>query len=481
MPAPRPDQLFASLVRGAQDDVVLLTAALLLSWTMNGKQASDIGARTARALLRREVSDDDHGRYGREKVGFRSLFLDLLRFELAGEHFRDGSYAGELDHLVATLDNMTERRVVPGRVFTPSTMHGRGDLLVPDLAILLAHAPDENDDGVLERITALAREEEALPEGDGSLRDILRRLGRFRSMLEESRPELAKGILTLADGRDLEVARERLREIVIAATAAIEAERGQRLEARAPDPTKLERIRATIETALLTEEPEVPFFRGVEVGRAARDHATEWRDITFTGIGKAQLIEPPMDPPGSGFEDMLVSGSRDMAGNIAWHAFCQRPRNEVNVGAPAEDGEFWREIAPLVAQVGPDPVLVVSRNAEGRALRRLLYAPATARPKLMIDRRPRGERRAPYIATIEDVDVFGSELPAGRVLLFSAESLKAVRYAETDPAGRYAELTFELGEELKGTLRVRVRQKLEWADTPIFELKAPDLDDSNTE
>jgi hypothetical protein len=481
MPAPSPDQLFASVVRGAQDDVVLLTAALLLSWTMNGKQASDIGARTARALLRREVSDDDHRRHGRQGVGFRSLFLDLLRFDLAGEHFGDDSYAAEVDHLVATLDNMTERRVVPGRVFTPSTMHSRDDLLLPDLTILLAHVPDEGDDGVLDRIISLAREEEVLPKGDGSLRDILRRLEQFRSALEQAWPELVQGISPLADDRDHERARERLREIVSDATAAIEAERRQRLEARAPDPAKLERIRVAIEMALLTEAPEVPFFRGVEVGRAAGDQAAEWRDMTFTGIGKAQLLEPPMEPPGSRFEDMLVSGSREMAGNVAWQAFRRRPRNEVKVSARAEDEPFWREVAPLVAQVGPDPVLVVSRNAEGRALRRFLYAPATDRPKLTIEQRPRSERRASYIATINGVDVFGAEFSAGEAWLFSAESLRAVRYAETDPAGRYAELTFELGEELKGTLRVRVRQELEWSDSPIFELKAPNPGDSNDE
>jgi hypothetical protein len=377
---------------------------------------------------------------------------------------------------------MTERRVVPGRVFTPSTMHGHGDLLLPELAILLAHAPDEGDDGVLERITALAREEEVLPEGDGSLRDILHRLEQFRSTLEQPWPELARGISPLADSRDPERVRERLREIIVTATAAIEAERQQRLDARAPDPGKLERIRAAIETALLTEAPEAPFFRGVEIGRAAGDQAAEWRDMTFTGIGKAQLLEPPMDPPGSGFEEMLVSGCREMAGNIAWHAFCRRPRNKAKVSARAEDEAFWREVAPLIAQVAPDPVLVVSRNAEGRALRRFLYAPATDRPNLRIEQRPPGERRASYIATIEGVDVFGAEFPAGEAWLFSAEALRAVRYAETHPAGRYAELTFELGgEKMKGTLRVRVRQELEWSDSPIFELKAPDPGESNDE
>lgn len=340
------------------------------------------------------MSDDDHRRRGRHELGFRSLFLDLLRFELAGERYREDSYAAELDHLVATLDNMTERRVVPGRVFTPTTMHGRDDLLLPELTILLAHAPDEGDDGVLERIAALAREEELLPERDGSLRDILHRLGQFRSALEQPWPEFPCGISPLADDRDPEVARHQLREIIVAAMGAIDAERRQRLEARAPDPAKLERIRAAIEHALLTEAAEAPFFRGVEVGRAPGDQAAEWRDMTFTGIGKAQLLEPPMEPTGSGLEDILVSGSREGAGDIAWKAFCRRPRSEAKVSARAEDEAFWREVAPLIARVGPCPVLVVSHaQCRGSCLTALVVCPG-GRPPEADDRAAPAAREA---------------------------------------------------------------------------------------
>jgi hypothetical protein len=479
MPAPKPNQLFASVLRGAHDDVMLLTAALLLSWTANSKQVSDIGGRSARALLRREVSDDHHRRHGREKVGFRALFLDLLRFELAGERHRDGSYAADLDHLVATLDNMTERRVVPGRVFTPSTMHGRDDLLLSELAILFAHVPNDGDDGVLERITGLAREEDVLPRGDASLRDILHALERYQSTLEQSWPGLARGLSSLADGLDPDRARDRLRAIVSAAKLAIEVERRQRLEARAPDLAKLERYRAAIEKALLTEPSETPIFRGVEVGPTVGDHRAEWRDIVFTGIAKAQLLEPPMEPTGLEFEEMLTSGSREIAGRHAWHAFSQRPRKKIGLSACAEDEAFWREIALLIAQVGSDAVLVVSRTAEGRALRKFLYAAAADRPKLRIEQRPQGERRDSYIATIEGVDVFGGDVPAGSAWLFSAAALRASRYAETDPAGRYVELAFELGEENRGELRVRVRQSLEWSMAPVFELTAPDPETGN--
>ncbi|MBC2664230.1 hypothetical protein H7F51_01720 [Novosphingobium flavum] len=474
MPSPTPDQLFASVIRGAHDDIVLLTASLLLSWTINEKQASDIGARTARALLSREASEINHAHVSHQPTSFRSLFLDLLRLEMTGERYRDGSYGADLDHSVAVLDNMTERRVVPGRVFTPSTLHGRDGLLLSSLVILLAHVPDEGDDGLKERINALTHEEEVLPAGDGSLRDIMHQLGQFKSMLEQPYPALARGLQLLSPDQDAELAKARLREIISRAWNEIEEKRRRRLEARPVDPAKLERLRSAIEEALLTSEVEAPFFRDVEVGRAAEDDSAEWHDMTFSGIGKAQLTEPPMEAASSSFIEMLISGYRDMAGRHAWNTFCQRPRIEVTVAGGAEEEAFWRDIRPLVQQVGPQPVLVVSRNAEGRALRRFLYAPAADRPGLEIEQRPLSGRGASYIATVEGVDVFGADFRPGEAWLFSANSLREVRYAKTATPDRHAELSFELGDEMKGTLRVRVRQVLKWANLPTFELKSSD-------
>lgn len=178
-------------------------------------------------------------------------------------------------------------------------------------------------------------------------------------------------------------------------------------------------------------------------------------------------------------KEVLVSGAREWAGRYAWNEFCLRHRTEANVSARPEDEAFWRDIELLIPQVGPEPVLVVSRNAEGRALRRFLYAPAAERPRLDIQKRPVDEQGASYIATVEGVDVFGADFRPGEALLFSANSLRSMCYAQTDPSGRFAELTFELSEGMTGKLCVRVRQSLEWLDRPIFDLKAPDPADAD--
>ena len=99
--------------------------------------------------------------------------------ELAGEPFGEESYGNELDRLVATLDNMTERRVVPGRVYTPSTLHHREDLLLPMVSLLVAETPESGDGGVCARIENLAKNEDALPNSDRSLRNVLHQLRSF--------------------------------------------------------------------------------------------------------------------------------------------------------------------------------------------------------------------------------------------------------------------------------------------------------------
>ena len=69
LPAPTPNQLFGSVLRGAHDDAVLLAAALLLVWTINDKQASDIGGRTARSLLGREDAEEEPSRISHSRAG----------------------------------------------------------------------------------------------------------------------------------------------------------------------------------------------------------------------------------------------------------------------------------------------------------------------------------------------------------------------------------------------------------------------------
>jgi hypothetical protein len=475
MPALTPDQLFSSMILAAHDDVVLLTAALLLFWTINEKQTSDIGGRVAKSLLRKERSENRLGSPGGRGRGLRSLFLDLLRFRLAGGGVRDGSYAAELDRLVVLLDNMTERRVVPGRIFTPSTLNGRDELLLAFVAMLVAVMPSDGDDDLKKRISGLASEEEVLPEGDRSLRDVMSELSRFRSALDQSQPQIARGVAILrSDQEDTSVLAARLGEIIGSAERVIEAERTKRLKASPVDKIKIERIRSSIEAALLSDPVKILFFDDVRVRRAALgEAAAEERVVTFNAVAKAQFVEPPMESPPSRFEEYFVDASRESVVSYVWNAFRKRPRKKVAIAASIEDEAFWQDLAALIKQVGPDPVLVVSRAVEGRALRRFLYAKPADRPNLSIERRPHRDGGS-YVATVQGVDVHGADFRPGVAWLFSAKALRAVYYSEIDTAARFVNITFDTGEELEGDLKVHLRQYLEWSATPAFEIKMLD-------
>ena len=202
VPSPHPDELFNSILLGAYDDVMLLTALLFLYWHINEKQVSNLSAQTAAKLLRREITDPElHAPavtpYDRS---FVQSFIEVLRLELAGEPFGEESYGNELDRLVATLDNMTERRVVPGRVYTPSTLHHREDLLLPMVSLLVAETPESGDGGVCARIENLAKNEDALPNSDRSLRNVLHQLRCFSTALESPVIQMKRGVLGVKVG-----------------------------------------------------------------------------------------------------------------------------------------------------------------------------------------------------------------------------------------------------------------------------------------
>ena len=481
IPAPGPDQLFTAVLRGAHDDAVLLTAALLLFWTMNEKQVTDIGARTAAALLRRELSEPE----GLTPVGnisssFRSRFLDVLRLELAGERFREGSYSAELDNFVASLDNMTERHVVPGRIFTPSTLHDREGLLLPTLAILLAAVPVSGDDGLRARIEDLARNEKALPDADRSLRNALHELDRFSQALQTPIPNLKRGVIAFKPEAAFDASIAAMTSIVEEVVTVIESERLARLKERPVDPGKLERIRGAIEAAILKAPAAIAFFRGFTIESAPRRPKDEGVRYSVLGIDKGELVDPPMGVESSNLPEFIAAVVRDKAASHVLELLSGRRRWIVNVQGQAENEVFWRAASRFVERVGTDPIMLVSRAAQARMMRWLLYSGPGKTTDLRIERKSREDVGFPYIITVEGVDVYGANLQRGTAWLFSAKYLRAVRYAILDNKGRHITLTYKPTDDTKGTLEAEFVQTAKWRRrNPIFEVHSDDPSDGD--
>ena len=474
--SPSPKQLFSTMIRLAHNDVLLLTAALMLHWSITERNASDVGARTAKALLRREGGEEDHGSPKAQDPRFEALFLDFLRMVLAGEESPQGSYANEMDGLVEKLDSMTERPRVPGRVFTPTTVHGRYELTFGMVAMMLAVVPKEADGAPIDEIGKLALEEKILPDGDQSLRRLLKELDRWDSILQESPQSVVQGSYLLfaerSDQRDV----ARLAQIIASARAEIGAERSVRLAARPVDKVKLDIVREKIESALLNNPPDIAFFGNVEVRTTPKNEEVEWCKVPIGGIPKGLLTDPPMEQFPVNFYEALISTAQGGISNSILRSFRNRDRIGHALALPIDHEDFWQEIKNMIDRVGPDPVLLVSRASEDRALRRYVYSSTPRQENVSIETTPPNGRSNSFIATINGIQVFGSDLASGQSWLFSRNVLKSVRYAELDQRRRVVDIRYELGEEARGTLHVCVRQLLEWVDFPVFQIQMPDFE-----
>lgn len=468
------DELFSATLLGAYDDVLLLTSTLLLSWSMDQKQASDIASRRAAELVRHEVTERDGSSGGPATWSFRSLIMQLLRLETAGERFQKSTYGSSLDHFVETLDNMTERRVVPGRIFTPSTSHGRDDLNTSLLAMVVCAAPADGDDSVVQRIKELAEDAATLPEGDGTLRDILHRLSWFRTSLETPPPVLERGVKLVKPDKDFESARRAVLAIIASSIGVIEHVRKERLRQLPVDDTKLEALRDAVQSKLQVVPGGVPIFRGFEIEKTTKLSGIESEALRTGNLSKAQFVEPPMEPPSLNFTEVYVDVVKGYVGHRIWKLFADRSKIAVSVASRINEPAYWQEVAKLASDVGAEPVLVVSRAAEGRALRQFVHRPAAVKSPLKVERKNREDTDLnTYIATVDGIEVHGTNLPPGSAWLFSTHLLKSVRYLD-DGNGNFVRLEFVLEEGFNGALIAEFKQEVVWESWVVYEINYED-------
>jgi hypothetical protein len=119
-------------------------------------------------------------------------------------------------------------------------------------------------------------------------------------------------------------------------------------------------------------------------------------------------------------------------------------------------------------------MLLVSRQAEGRALRKFVYKLSEAPQGLKIEQKPRQDTENSYIATVEGIDVHGADFEPGTAWLFSPFILQSVDFVELNPKGHIVSVDFEQGDDLKGSLVAEFRQRAIWNDWMIYDIKCED-------
>ncbi len=473
-PGPSPQPLFDTILQWMLADVVILTAAVTLTWYLHEQQASDIAGQTADRLLRRQVIEEEGTQFGTpdgHPIGtFDRVFSVLIREDLV-TRLAPGRYGTRLDELVRFLSQMSERRVVPGRIYSSMGLHGVDDVTQALLVMLLAHVPEDGDNRLVNTIGEIAAKEDLFADRDEALRRIAFSMEQLGSKLADQagQPRLERGVQLLAPNAVFAAAVVRLQAIITASKEVIGLRRLERLKARAPDPEKLGTLRDRLEYEMGGVEGQFPIFRGFHIGHAEGQprQTNSWK---ITGIDKGELVTPPLSQD-TGLFKAIAERFIQGRGKVVWQNFCQIRRKPVRIAASRYPVGFWKKVGELAVVVGPDPVLLVPFTPIGRDISNWQYN-SPAPEGLNVEIRPNQPTGAGfgYRATIDGVNVYTINLPSDRAWLFSAHMLRSIRYSSL-PSGNLVDLSFEEGgNPHNSTFVVSFAQTVEWSDLPIVEL-----------
>jgi len=462
-----PLNIFNALLTNAHQDVVIVASALLLHW-LERDQANTLLAPTVVALLNR-ATDDETGDVG-HKAGFNTLLNSIIRQTVAETSRGQESYDGYLDDLVSRLDAMSERPVVPGRVYTPSTLHGRDGLGFSILALLLVNLPVINDDNIIfKRLSDLASLETVFPGGDASLRDLASEFQRFVTFLEPNNTAPERLGKAISPDTNFQLAIEHLQQVLKSSKEIIEKHRRERLIARPVDVKKLQNIRAAIESAITSPPAGIVYFTTFTIKKGT-EKANAETIVTYrmSKFGKGQFTDPPMEQVSSTFKESLADWIQESLASRVTYALLNHDRRPIELEREIDVEHFWQAIVVAAREAGPSPILLLERLIASRLVKHTMLH------KIAVNRIGQdGRGLGGYLGTVEGVNLYGSEALKDKMLLFSANALKSIRY-ERVTEGSILDINFEPEpiDPTMGTLVVRVAPILEWNGSPIIELDA---------
>lgn len=475
-PSIGPLSLLKGLLERAHSDVVQLTASLLVHWSLAGKQTGHLGCRTARALLGGQA-----GEWQRATTTADGLLLRYLGLQMAGERFQDGTYGASLDGLIASLDNLSEKPQVSGRVYTPTTLTDREGLVSADVAVMAAFIDHSDSNRLAKRLRELAGSESKLPDSDGSLRNILHEIGRYKHVIDTQTPRLLEALDFLGSSTP-EADLHQLRSLMETANIAIDEVRTKRLADREVDPKVIEEYRTAVDAALLDTTPR-GFFKTAEI--VASDDGDLGEILTFSyPTFKARLVTPPMDNVSS--RDPQSLGKRvdewaiSRSGRLGGLEF-----SEVHITEDPTAVPFWTAIKPYADAVGEEPRILLPARFRSQ-FHRMMFDFGNS-PLASLDIQKPALNRRSYLCRVEGIDVYISREDNHAAILMSGRKLTKILYGPVE-AGQRVNVHFEpIGDvELAGDgpnererLIVKFRQSFEWDDSPVFHIMLPEQPDEN--
>lgn len=464
-----PFPTFKVLLHGMHTDVILITAAVLLRWYIEGKQNSETLLKVVSRLLIKRATDEDEIRK-QSLPGFKSLFLQIVRMEAAGQRLSRASYGSTLDELAAFLDQMSERDVVSGRIFTPSTIHDRDGLRLSILTLLLATLKQNVQESLVKEIDALAMNEKGFIQGDRTLADLIAFFDRMAETLISNQDRLGVATRYLSPELNVESAVIQLEGLFKEASGVIQRRRTERLKSRRVEPSAVERIRKRAEDAMLIYPAGVQVFEGFEILRDSHFLPEFLRETRVNKLPKGVFTSPAMAWNWMDLDESILSGIGLWIARLVDVDFWSRKRSISRTRHEFGSPQFWKLLRKLKQQVGPRPSLLLSTQDQIRMVLGWTHQLEKA-PTSNVKMRPKSERGTRYLASVDEIDIYGGSSKIGP-LVFSGKALKSITYHPVDEAYHAISLHDVVDEDpWQFSLVTRISQQLVWSDEPIFEIQ----------
>lgn len=270
-----PKAVFGLAVLGAHQDVVTICAALALLWYAEEQLQTDVGARSATKLLRREVIAGEGSDLSVHEVERRSIFrvaFDLLARHGLNPRFGESGFGPELDDLVRRLSGVASRRMVPGRGYSGWGLEGIDVIQRPLLAIMAANMPVQGDDGVFRDLTAMLEAGGPLADND-LLRNFNFYIGGLISALGDQVDKSFERCIRAFGGElDAEACRASLHDLLTSIAGTLRATEDERRRNAPLDEVKLAAVRNKLAEKMLADGQAIAFL-----AREVSDILESWR------------------------------------------------------------------------------------------------------------------------------------------------------------------------------------------------------------
>lgn len=465
-----PASVFGEILKTSHRDVVTIIASLCLAWYAAEQQATDIGARAAVKLLRRETLNEGSDLTGHGQAPyppFRAA-LDLILRSRIELRTGEGRYGSHLDELVRHLGSVSSTRMVPGRVYSGWGVEGF-DTIQRSLFVIMAASMPADTGPILKEVSALADDGAPFSQPD-TLRNTIWYFNRLSDEVGNAAdPAFVRALHAFDPELTPETCLNTVRTFLSAVAGALREKELAKLRAAELDPDAIARLRRRMSETILREGPELVAFGDIPITVA--EPRDEVQDYTFGRIDKGAYFQPPMSAIDRDELDRIVTETlQDALARYFWRSFRGQPRDEEAFHDTGNAADFWHVIVEQAQRVAEPRVALVPRHL-GEPVGEAAWGIADhGLDNFTIERKDDrgGGGGLAYVGTLNGIDVYqwNDDRDA---LLFCPLMAEAIDYAPVGPNGEVVDFKFVDDQDpTQSQIKLRFSQNVQWSAGTII-------------